>query len=203
MKKINIYLMRIFFSVLFITLFFLPVSAFSLNLLEAKAARPETFSIFDVIIHSAKTRPLIQSFSLNLFFYIQLYLPLSALFLLASLFFKRNMKSFCRFLIIIGLSLYIFIAAVCMITFANCLRWFLFLPLYIYASVFLCILCHINLTFYTISHHKNGKVEYETIRKIRQQESIPPAPMEGCFRIRGKQKACERSGMSRAGIYIR
>ena len=171
MKKISFYFVRIFFGVLFISLFFIPLSIFPLNLLDVQAAKPAVFSIFDVITGSEKTKTLIQSFSLSPFFYIQLYLPLSALFLLASLFIKKNTDVLCRFIILFGLTLYVFIAAVCMITFANCLRWFFNLPPYVYAAVLVCLVCHIYMTFYSISHHKNSKTEYETIKKIKEQEA--------------------------------
>ena len=174
MKTFKFYFYRIFPAAVFIALFFMPVSAVSINLLDLDAPAPQIFTPFGVILKTitgGKIAAELKLFPFCLSFFSLLLLPAISIYLIAQIFVKNQRNRLRRIIILSGLSLYILCSIWCMVTFANTIRWFLSVPVYIYVTISAVVVMHVTLTFFMLFHHRQGKVEYETIQKLKKQEA--------------------------------
>lgn len=174
MKDFKFWFNRVFPAVVFGALFFLPLSAESLNLLDLGEASLKVFSPFEVIFSIFSGRQIaaeLKLFPFCLSFFALLLLPAFSIFLIITLFTKRAFERTRHIVTLTAFTLYLLCSIWCMVTFANSRRWFLLLPPYIYLIVLFVVIMHVHLTFFMLFHHRNGKIEYETIEKIKKQEA--------------------------------
>ena len=95
MKNFKFYFNCIFVAIVFITLFFMPISAVSLNLLDLDAPAPEIFSPFGAIVKTitgAKIASELKLFPFCLCFYALILLPCISIYFIVSLFLKNKKR---------------------------------------------------------------------------------------------------------------
>lgn len=147
------YFCRIFASLFFLILFFTPFGMQALSL-ENRLSQSKLIFPFLLPIYFTPGRAL---FFLSFLIYL---LPLNSIYLITSIFLKKKDRLILYFINFSLLTLYLLTAFTNMIIFANCPRWFLQLPVFIYCIVAMALISHIIMAFYTIDLVRTSNPEY-------------------------------------------
>ena len=104
------------------------------------------------------------------YIYFSIYIiPFTSLFLLVSLFIKDNINKILFVLTYVSFSIYIFCACTLFIIFATSIRWFLVLPVSVYAALGVSIICHPLLSLYGLSLLRRINPEYVEYKKMKSE----------------------------------
>lgn len=174
MKKLNstekFYLNRIYFIVLFVAWFLLPVGMNSLDLFN-ETSNPILFYGWNLPL---KISQFFYSPILSVLFYSIYSVPLAAIFLLVSVFVKKISDKAIYLVSHIAIIFMIFCQTTAMVLSANTFRWFLELPIIIYISFFVTLLSLMGLSFVGINHLRKKNplyAEYKELYLKSKQES--------------------------------
>ena len=104
------------------------------------------------------------------FVYFMIYfVPFTALFLLISLFIKGKVNIVLYVLTYISLTFYLFCSVTCLVIFANCWRWFLNLPVQVYAAFGAAFISHALMSIFGILFLREMNPEFAEYKKIQAE----------------------------------
>lgn len=168
-SKANHYICRLVPACLLLIFFFLPLGMQSLNLVDTTAM---AVPVKNLLLWTFKLpfNPLFETSPLHFCFYLLYLLPAVAVFLIISLFIKKDLIKPIFISIYVALSIYLLCSFLCFISTANAQSWFLKLPFYIYLFYLISIASHIFLTVYGTIQLKNSNPQYVEFKKIHQEE---------------------------------
>lgn len=157
MKKTVIFT-RILESIFLVILFVFPFSMEPLNLFTEEAT-------VNLIIP--------YKLALSNYFFLPFFLlPLFAFFSFFTLFTIKHFNKVCTFLYFLGLTIYLIFAVSGLILNANTVRWFINLPIYIYAIFATALILHSIITFSSIKKIRESNPNYAEYKEIKYAEKI-------------------------------
>lgn len=166
---------RIFPSLLLLTLFFMPVGMESLDLQDAASTSPE----FNLFLLPFIKNAVITSHPLHYLYYAIFILPGTAFYLLVSIFtgFKdkssgESTREVSYILVLLCLSIYLACVTSVILIFANCARWFLTLPWYIYSCYIFGFVTHCSMSLAGIILLRNKKPEYAEYKRLISESEL-------------------------------
>ncbi len=164
-SKFFFYFCRIISAAFLIAIFLLPMGMQSISLGNADST---AILIFPYKLPFTQTSS-IQNTILHIIYFIIYFIPLTALFILISIFIKRKTNVLLYILTYISLTVYLFSSLACLVIFANCMRWFKLLPVLIYA-VFGCVfIAHALMSIFGILFLREMNPEFAEYKKIQAE----------------------------------
>lgn len=168
-KKNLHYILYLVPAALLVALFVLPLGMESLNLYEPDSS---VKLLFPCILPFSGG---IEAVRATIFYwplFLIYFLPLNALFLVLALFIKDDLRKILYLLTFISLTIYLYCAVVILETNANCLRYFLLLPWYVYAVLVLAFGFHAFMAFFALHYWRNSDSNYADYRAIQSENKI-------------------------------
>lgn len=165
-SKKKLILGKIISILILLVLFILPFSMTSLNLLNPEE-KPEILFPFTVLFlnNLSNSSPLI-----NISIFLFLIIPITILFFILSFFQKKPHKKTLYILTLLSVSIYLFCCISSLITFANTIRWFKTLPIYIYISFSIAFIFHISIIIYGIIKIKTRNQNHSEYKQLCIEE---------------------------------
>lgn len=111
----------------------------------------------------------IQESLLHIVYFMIYFVPFTALFLLISLFIKGKVNIVLYVITYISLTFYLFCSVTCLVIFANCWRWFLNLPVTVYASFGCAFISHALMSIFGILFLREMNPEFAEYKKIQAE----------------------------------
>ena len=164
-KKIFFFVCRIIPSALLTALFLLPMGMQSISL---GAAESTAIPIYPYMLPFTQA-PVIQESLLHIVYFMIYFIPFTALFLLISIFIKGKVNTILYVLTYISLTFYLFSSVTCLIIFANCWRWFLTLPVWVYAAFGAAFISHALMSIFGILFLREMNPEFAEYKKIQSE----------------------------------
>ena len=161
-SSVKFFLYKIYFIVLFIAWFCLPVGMNSLDLFN-ETANPILF--FGWNLPFAISQYFYNPF-LSVIFYSIYLVPLSAIFLIITIFIKKISKMAIYIITQICVILMIFCQTSAMVLCANTFRWFLELPILIYCSFFITFISLCVLSILGINYLRKKNPQYAEYKEL-------------------------------------
>ncbi|MBR7064452.1 MAG: adenylate/guanylate cyclase domain-containing protein [Treponema sp.] len=164
-SKVSFYALRILPTLIFALLFLLPMGMTSLDLSDSKSVGSLIYpSLLPFTSRVSLYETLLQYGAF--FIYI---LPLSIIFLIASIFVKKINNVTVFLVTYIALSLYLICAVSCLVIFANCRRWFFVLPSKVYAVLIFSFLLHILFSFLGVISLRSMNETFSEYKKFQAE----------------------------------
>ena len=164
-KKIFFFVCRILPSALLTALFLLPMGMQSISLGDTES----TASLIYPYMLPFTQAPSIQDSVLHIVYFMIYFLPFTSLFLLISIFIKGKVNTILYVLTYISLTFYLFCSVTCLVLFANCMRWFLTLPVWAYAAFGVAFICHALMSIFGILFLREMNPEFAEYKKIQAE----------------------------------
>ena len=164
-KKFFFYFCRIIPALLLAALFILPMGMQSISLGDSES----TASL--IVPYQLPFTPsaTIQDSVLHIVYFMIYFLPFTSLFLLISIFIKGKVNTILYVLTYITLTFYLFCSVTCLIIFANCWRWFLLLPVWVYVSFGCAFVSHALMSIFGILFLREMNPEFAEYKKIQAE----------------------------------
>lgn len=160
------YFCRITTAVILLVLFVFPLGMESINLGEL-SERPALLHAYNIPFLDVSV---IQNSVLHILYFLVYFLPFTSLFLLISFFIRGENKKLLYILVLISLSVYLFVATSTLLIFANCERWFLSLPWYVYACFGFAFFTHGFMSISGMIITRNRKPEYAEYKRVTSED---------------------------------
>ena len=106
----------------------------------------------------------------NPVFFIFYLLPLFSIFLIVSIFLKKDFSKLSSLLFFIGLTIYIIFYVTITIFNATTIRWFLSIPWYIYLNFAISIIAHSTIAIIELKRIRKNNPNYLEYKTIRESE---------------------------------
>ncbi len=164
-KKFFFFFCRIIPAAMMIALFLLPMGMESISL----GASESTANLIYPYLLPFTQASSIQETALHLVYFMIYFVPFTGLFLLISLFIKGKVNTVLYVLTYISLTFYLFCSVTCLIIFANCWRWFLHLPITVYASFGAAFISHAFMSIFGILFLREMNPEFAEYKKIQAE----------------------------------
>ncbi len=164
-KKFFFFFCRIFTAAVLVALFILPMGMQSISLGDAES----TASLIYPYMLPFTQAEAIQGSALHFVYFMIYLLPFTALFLLIMLFIKGSVNVILYLLTYISLTVYLFCSITCIVLFANCTRWFLTLPVTVYAVFGFAFLSHAAMSIVGILSLRSMNPEFAEYKKIQAE----------------------------------
>lgn len=168
-RKVLRFILHLVPAAVLVTLFVLPLGMKSLNLYEPSNS---VNLLFPYILPFSDG---IESVRATIFYwplFLIYFLPLNALFLVLALFIKDDLRKILYLLTFISLTIYLYCAVVILETNANCLRYFLLLPWYVYAALAFAFVFHAFMAFFALHYWRNSDPSYASYKAIQSENKI-------------------------------
>ncbi len=168
-RKVLRFILHLVPAAVLVTLFVLPLGMKSLNLYEPSNS---VNLLFPYILPFSDG---IESVRATIFYwplFLIYFLPLNALFLVLALFIKDDLRKILYLLTFISLTIYLYCAVVILETNANCLRYFLLLPWYVYAALAFAFAFHAFMAFFALHYWRNSDPSYASYKAIQSENKI-------------------------------
>ena len=159
------YFCRIIPAALLTAIFLLPMGMQSISLGDAES----TASLIYPYMLPFTQAPEIQGNAFHFIYFIIYFVPFTALFLLISLFIKGKVNTVLYVITYISLTFYLFCSITCLVMFANCMRWFLNLPVLVYVVLGLVFVCHALMSIFGILFLREMNPEFAEYKKIQAE----------------------------------
>ncbi len=164
-KKFFFFFCRIFPAAVMTALFLLPMGMQSISLGDAESTANLIFPYMLPFVQADS----IQQSILHIVYFIIYFLPFTALFLLISIFIKGKVNTILYVLTYISLSFYLFCSVTCLVIFANCWRWFLHLPIPVYAAFGVAFISHALMSIFGIMFLREMNPEFAEYKKFQAE----------------------------------
>ncbi len=164
-KKFFFFFCRIFSAAVMTALFLLPMGMQSISLGDAESTANLIFPYMLPFVQADS----IQQSILHIVYFIIYFLPFTALFLLISIFIKGKVNTILYVLTYISLSFYLFCSVTCLVIFANCWRWFLHLPIPVYAAFGVAFISHALMSIFGIMFLREMNPEFAEYKKFQAE----------------------------------
>ena len=155
-KQSTLIAYKIVAALLLTALFILPMGQSALNLITGSNDANLIFPFKLPFYNEAE----LQNSILHIFFFSIYLLPLVAVFLLISIFIKKNLNSLLYLLTYIASSFHLISSIITTIVFANCSRWFYCLHFTVYISLGLSFIFHAFMSIYAIQMMRERNPEF-------------------------------------------
>ncbi len=165
LKKFFFFFCRIIPTALLTALFLLPMGMQDISLGSAES----TASLIYPYMLPLTQADVIQDSVLHIVYFLIYFLPFTALFLLISIFIKGKVNTILYVLTYISLTVYLFCSITCLIIFANCWRWFLMLPAWVYAALGVALISHALMSIFGILFLREMNPEFAEYKKIQAE----------------------------------
>ena len=164
-KKFFFFFCRIVPALFMAALFILPIGMQSISLGDAES----TASLIYPYTLPFTQGTAIQGTPLHIVYFIIYFLPFTALFLLISLFIKGKVNVVLYVITYISLTFYLFCSVTCLVIFANCLRWFTLLPVWVYVAFGCAFISHALMSIFGILFLREMNPEFAEYKKIQAE----------------------------------
>ena len=164
-KKFFFFFCRIVPAILMAALFILPMGMQSIDLGDAESTAK---LIFPYLLPFTDT-PAIQESLLHFVYFMIYFVPFTSLFLLISLFIKGKVNTVLYVITYVSLSFYLFCSVTCLVIFANCLRWFMQLPVTVYISFGCAFISHALMSIFGILFLREMNPEFAEYKKMQAE----------------------------------
>ena len=164
-KQSTLIAYKIVAALLLTTLFILPMGQSALNLITGSNDANLIFPFKLPFYNEAE----LQNSILHIFFFSIYFLPLVAVFLLISIFIKKNLNSLLYLLTYIASSFHLISSIITTIVFANCSRWFYCLHFTVYISLGLSFIFHAFMSIYAIQMMRERNPEFAEYKKLQSE----------------------------------
>ena len=111
----------------------------------------------------------IQGTPLHFVYFMIYFVPFTALFLLISLFIKGKVNTVLYVITYVSLTFYLFCSVTCLVIFANCWRWFLQLPIPVYAAFGCAFVSHALMSIFGILFLREMNPEFAEYKKMQAE----------------------------------
>jgi len=164
-KKFFFFFCRIVPAAVMVTLFLLPMGMQSISLGDAES----TASLIYPYLLPFTQAQAIQESLLHFVYFLIYFLPFTALFLLISLFIKGKVNVLLYVITYLSFTIYLFCSVTSLVIFANCWRWFLHLPVPVYAAFGFAFISHALMSIFGILFLREMNPEFAEYKKIQAE----------------------------------
>lgn len=164
-KKFFFFFCRIVPAAFLTALFILPMGMQSISLGDSES----TASLIYPYLLPFTQGTVIQESFFHFVYFMIYFVPFTALFLLISLFIKGKVNIVLYVLTYISLTFYLFCSVTCLVIFANCWRWFLNLPVQVYAAFGCAFISHALMSIFGILFLREMNPEFAEYKKIQAE----------------------------------
>lgn len=164
-KKFFFFFCRIVPAAFMIALFILPLGMQSINLGDSESTAKLIYPYLLPFTEGA----VVQETLLHFFYFIIYFIPFTALFLLISLFIKGKVNIVLYVLSYISLTFYLFCSVTCLVIYANCLRWFIQLPVTVYVTFGCAFISHALMSIFGILFLREMNPEFAEYKKLQAE----------------------------------
>ena len=164
-KKFFFFFCRIVPSLILTALFLLPMGMQSISLGDAES----TANLIYPYMLPFTGADVIQESILHIVYFMIYFLPFTALFLLISIFIKGKVNTILYVLTYISLTFYLFCSVTCLVIFANCWRWFLHLPVWVYVAFGFAFISHALMSIFGIMFLREMNPEFAEYKKLQAE----------------------------------
>ena len=156
---------RIVPAAVMLALFLLPIGMESVSLGETDSIPKLIYPYLLPFVNESA----VQYSALHIVFFLIYFVPFTALFLLISFFIKGKVNTLLYVLTWIGLTFYLFCSTACLVIFANCIRWFNYLPIRAYAAYGIAFISHALMSVFGIFFLRERNPEFVEYKKIKAE----------------------------------
>lgn len=164
-KKFFFYFCRIFPALFLTALFILPMGMQSISLGDSESTASLIYPYMLPFVQAST----IQNSVLHIVYFLIYFLPFTALFLLISMFIKGKVNTILYVLTYITITFYLFCSVTSLIIFANCWRWFLHLPVWVYVAFGCAFVSHAFMSFFGILSLREMNPEFAEYKKMQAE----------------------------------
>ena len=164
-KKFFFFFCRIIPAAFLTALFLLPMGMQSISLGDAESTAS---LIYPYMLPFTQTSS-IQDTVLHFVYFMIYFIPFTALFLLISIFIKGKVNTLLYVLTYISLTFYLFCSVTCLVIFANCWRWFVNLPVWVYVAFGCVFVAHALMSIFGILFLREMNPEFAEYKKLQAE----------------------------------